>query len=420
MEGPVRATRRITLAVALLVALGTPPLGQTTSCCQAVALPRNGSTAGDLPVAALATASAAATSSVPTTSTKSDDATVVPPATIGSPTSKARPLPRYGSPLPAVPSTLPAGIDEATKRTLQLQEQIELAQQDAVALEQRIAVVNVRILTQQNALDEAQATYDQSQGRFEARLVEMYKSGLSSPFALLLSSRSLADFYTRALMLSRIISEDMAAYREAQVASQEAAYEASILDDMKAQLVLLRATYDSRVAESKQALAEEQALLATLSAQSQALVAARQAASALTRQEWRDSSIAVGTTIPFSTALLEPTGVAYTVAAYQPLRYVPLGDPFSAVCSWYGNEFNGRPTASGQIFNQDDLTCASRTLPFGTRIALERAGRRVIVVVNDRGPFISGRDLDLSRAAARALGFSGVEPVTARYVQPAN
>jgi rare lipoprotein A len=66
------------------------------------------------------------------------------------------------------------------------------------------------------------------------------------------------------------------------------------------------------------------------------------------------------------------------------------------------------------------LTCASRTLPFGTWLALTRGGNRVIVVVTDRGPFIDGRDLDLSRRAARELGFSGVEPVHVEFVQPLN
>jgi len=88
------------------------------------------------------------------------------------------------------------------------------------------------------------------------------------------------------------------------------------------------------------------------------------------------------------------------------------------VTSWYGGVFNGRGTASGQIYNMDDLTCASRTLPFGTRIALTLGDKRVIVVVNDRGPYVDGRNLDLSRGARRALGFWGVAKIDAEFVQP--
>jgi rare lipoprotein A len=100
----------------------------------------------------------------------------------------------------------------------------------------------------------------------------------------------------------------------------------------------------------------------------------------------------------------------------MPREYRSTGERYSAVCSWYGPGFNGRNTASGQVFNQDDLTCASRTLPFGTVLALTRGSRRVIVYVNDRGPYIAGRDLDLSKAAAAALGFSGVATVQVEVV----
>jgi rare lipoprotein A len=74
--------------------------------------------------------------------------------------------------------------------------------------------------------------------------------------------------------------------------------------------------------------------------------------------------------------------------------------------SWYGEPFHGRRTASGEVFNMDDLTAAHRTLPFGTRLRVRRpdTGRSVQVTINDRGPFVAGRQLDLSRAAADRLG----------------
>jgi len=68
------------------------------------------------------------------------------------------------------------------------------------------------------------------------------------------------------------------------------------------------------------------------------------------------------------------------------------------------------------LLSSETLTCASRTLPFGTVLALTRGSRRVIVYVNDRGPYIAGRDLDLSKAAAAALGFSGVATVQVEVV----
>jgi rare lipoprotein A len=82
------------------------------------------------------------------------------------------------------------------------------------------------------------------------------------------------------------------------------------------------------------------------------------------------------------------------------------GRTFSGVASYYGNE-SGSRTASGQRFNQNAMTCAHRSLPFGTRLRVTHGDRSVVVTVNDRGPFVRGRVLDLSTAAARAVGLTG-------------
>lgn len=91
------------------------------------------------------------------------------------------------------------------------------------------------------------------------------------------------------------------------------------------------------------------------------------------------------------------------------------GHSFSGVASFYGNE-SGHQTASGQRFNQNAMTCAHRSLPFGTRLRVSHGGRSVVVTVNDRGPFVRGRVLDLSTGAARVLGIDGVGQVTAQVI----
>jgi rare lipoprotein A len=93
------------------------------------------------------------------------------------------------------------------------------------------------------------------------------------------------------------------------------------------------------------------------------------------------------------------------------------GRSFSGMASFYGNE-SGSKTASGQRFNQNAMTAAHRTLPFGTKLRITHGGRSVIVTINDRGPFIRGRVLDLSTGAARAVGLTGagVGRVTAEVV----
>jgi rare lipoprotein A len=77
--------------------------------------------------------------------------------------------------------------------------------------------------------------------------------------------------------------------------------------------------------------------------------------------------------------------------------------------SWYGWQFHGRRTASGEVFDMNELTAAHRELPFGTllRVTNTRNGSSVVVKINDRGPFVEGRILDLSKAAADVIGMGG-------------
>ncbi|MGH7393318.1 MAG: septal ring lytic transglycosylase RlpA family protein [Candidatus Rokuibacteriota bacterium] len=97
-----------------------------------------------------------------------------------------------------------------------------------------------------------------------------------------------------------------------------------------------------------------------------------------------------------------------------------LGAEQSGQASWYGRPHHGRRTASGEVFDMHALTAAHRTLPLGTHVVVTHAptGRSVEVRINDRGPSVAGRIIDLSYAAARRLGTvaAGVFPVTVRVV----
>lgn len=109
--------------------------------------------------------------------------------------------------------------------------------------------------------------------------------------------------------------------------------------------------------------------------------------------------------------VLEADNRMDTLGGVKSLRKAAQG-----IASWYGPGFHGRRTASGERFNQHDLTAAHRTLPFGTRVLVTnmRNGRSVVVRINDRGPHIRGRIIDLSAGAARAIGVksNGVAPIT--------
>ena len=85
---------------------------------------------------------------------------------------------------------------------------------------------------------------------------------------------------------------------------------------------------------------------------------------------------------------------------------IPLLTTLSVITSWYGPGFHGNLTASGTRYDQNGLTAAHKTLPFGTKlkVCLKRCA---VVTVTDRGPYIHGRELDLSKGAADAIGLTG-------------
>ncbi|GAB3016608.1 septal ring lytic transglycosylase RlpA family protein [Niabella terrae] len=91
----------------------------------------------------------------------------------------------------------------------------------------------------------------------------------------------------------------------------------------------------------------------------------------------------------------------------------------SGKASYYADMFQGRKTASGEVFRQGKRTAAHKTLPFGTKVKVTNLanGKKVKVVINDRGPFVEGRIIDLSRKAARKLDMlrAGVTEVTIKY-----
>lgn len=92
--------------------------------------------------------------------------------------------------------------------------------------------------------------------------------------------------------------------------------------------------------------------------------------------------------------------------ASKPDTVVPARPTMLVTASWYGPRHHGRRTANGEVFDATAFTAAHRTLPFGTKLVVTNPqnGKTVIVRVNDRGPYVKGRALDLSEAAARVIG----------------
>jgi rare lipoprotein A len=107
----------------------------------------------------------------------------------------------------------------------------------------------------------------------------------------------------------------------------------------------------------------------------------------------------------------------------QEQEQAPPRDRMVGVASWYGDHWQGRKTASGKRFDVHKLTAAHRSLPLNTHVRVTNTenGKSVIVLINDRGPYVDGRIIDLSTAAARRLGMikKGVVPVEIEIVDGA-
>ena len=120
-------------------------------------------------------------------------------------------------------------------------------------------------------------------------------------------------------------------------------------------------------------------------------------------------------------ALLFLAACARTVTVTPPSPPI-AGAEETGAASWYGHPYHGRRTASGEVYDMNDLTAAHRSLPLGTRLMVTNldTGQAVEVRVNDRGPLVEERILDLSYAAARVIGADrvGVIPVRLRILAP--
>ncbi|MFP5218742.1 MAG: septal ring lytic transglycosylase RlpA family protein [Actinomycetes bacterium] len=185
------------------------------------------------------------------------------------------------------------------------------------------------------------------------------------------------------------------------------------LDAQEAARRLLAEATAALEAERARARAEEVLRLAAeLDAARERLdEASADVARSLTPAQTRRSQAAATREAPL-VALVEAAGSGY------PAGYGPTGTVLRGEASWYGPGFVGNPTASGAPYDPERLTCAHKTLPLGTLVRVSRAGLAMSCLVNDRGPYVGDRIIDLSRAGSRALGFDGVADVMVEVLAP--
>lgn len=321
---------------------------------------------------------------------------------------------------------LQAELASATAQT----ESLSLALEQAAAADGGLRVALERLAEQ----------HDRAQARLDARVRRVWITrrpdpmswvdGLGSPGLRRLTQRGAAAAVTVDRELVEAVSEqsEAATALRTQAEARREALRARAVDALAAQerARVLLARAESLVAAQVKAAAAQAASAAAAQVTAAAAQAERDRLAAVSlslsaaRATLDSASAAVTTALtPAQTrrsrraqvdeapvvALVEAAGSAY------PLGYAPTGEVLHGLASWYGPGFVGSPTASGSPYDPERLTCAHKTLRLGTVIRVSANGRAVSCLVNDRGPYVGPRILDMSRAGSRILGFDGVQDV---------
>ena len=313
---------------------------------------------------------------------------------------------------------------ELLLQAAELTDQVESSEADVVAAQLRRA----RIADHLGAL----------RNRRRARAVTAYMRGTGASVAALAAPRAYLE--VAAAKEKELVTGYEAALEGVDEAQRRAEAARNEMLAAQRKLAAIQVELDATIAAEDAYRAEEQrradaARKAALARQAAALAAARGRSGAGVGPAGVVSAVGYAPSALDPTALLPRHRAAtdrqlalmrriafgpMAVAGPLPAGLATTGQWVEGDASWYGPGFNGRPTASGAIYDQEGWTAASKELPLGTLLAVRRADRRVLVLVNDRGPYVDGRVLDLSAAAARALGVGGVAPVTAEVVTAPN
>lgn len=295
-----------------------------------------------------------------------------------------------------VPDSVMSKQDKARsleREIVDLEMQLVKAQQDRVTLSARLSEIEGKIVACYAQLDYAEIELAEARGDLNHSLRYLYVEGRLDTIAGLLNSDDVSDFVVH---LERVIdvTASQANLLEGLEAKREKIerYQEQLLEYKKQAARMLR---DANTTAIEAQIAAKKNMLAQL------------------------TSEIISAQLP-ATQSPAPTGFNPARVYSEPDNsgFVNTGQMLSGYSSWYGNEFHGRPTASGEVYDQYAFTCAHRTLPFGTWLRVTFKGRSVVVKVNDRGPFVEGRILDLSRGAAEAIGLSGVQWVDCEIIVP--
>jgi rare lipoprotein A (peptidoglycan hydrolase) len=290
----------------------------------------------------------------------------------------------------------------------------------------KLAATRAKIASNTAKLAKLDQSVEDGQNHLATRASFQYRTGTPGMIDVLFGASSFEDFSSRLYVFSEIVKQDAALLSSLKAQRAEAvALRADLKSREAAQVSQLEQVSSHRQSVQQQVNAQDR-YLDSLSTEVAGLVAAQDKARSATAIQPSSTParapapskapVSKAGAIVFAT--VEGRSGKYAVVSGDKLTYRPTGVKFSGVTTMYGNSDNGSGTSSGRRFDENEFTCAHRTLPFGTRLAVSKGSKRVIVTVTDRGPFTPGRILDLTTRSARYLGVDGVGTVNVEIVQP--
>jgi peptidoglycan hydrolase CwlO-like protein len=261
-----------------------------------------------------------------------------------------------------------------------------------------------------------QAEMGEAQALLNGRADAVYRAGPAAFLEVMFDSSSLSEFVARGELVERALMADVADVELASEAQTEMGALRREMDESRAELAAHQRRLEELRTVMELRLAEAQESARRAGIRVQALIdEQRELAQAAVSEQGFASLVAVTGELRQLLEMLGPTGGR---GCAIPEALSPTGDTFAGEASFYGEEFAGNPTAIGHPFNPALFTAAHRTMPLPSFLHVKYGGRCATVVVNDRGPYVEGRILDLSEGAARYLGLPGVGQVECEVLIP--
>jgi len=290
---------------------------------------------------------------------------------------------------------------------------------EANSLDQALTSASVNVAVTRLRVQAATRKAEESKRAISARAREAYKRGSLGQIQFLFGVRTFAQFLSFAKTLGVTFEQDAATYKRLTEAASAIEAGRTGVEENKQELTAATKRLEAVRDEIQKALGEQQEFLAGAQSELAALEAARRKAELAARSVVRSGvSPAVEARRTARQRVLDER-LAALLAWITPARLRSTGVVTTGMSSWYGPGFDGRRSSSGATYHQEQMTAASLVLPFGTLLKVDFAGKSVVVVITDRGPYIPGRVLDLSAGAAQALGLSGVKQVRMEIMTPA-